>query len=115
MTIDGVLKQNYLLYQIEIEMIKELEVDLEDLNIIKQVYSTDDKRLELKEVYSKLKDKPAKLNLKTKNLYKRDLITKKRDIDDERKVILTIENDQIENVEIIINYAEDIVKRYETN
>ncbi|MCJ0941429.1 transcriptional regulator, SarA/Rot family [Mammaliicoccus sciuri] len=113
MNIEEVLRQNNLLYQIEKELISELEIDLEDLNIIKQVYGAESKVIELKDVFTKLKEKKGKLNIKTKTLYKRGLITKKRDIDDERKVILTIEDNQLEDVEILINYAEDIIKRYE--
>ncbi|MCQ9304919.1 transcriptional regulator, SarA/Rot family [Mammaliicoccus sciuri] len=113
MNIEEVLRQNNLLYQIEKELISELEIDLEDLNIIKQVHGAESKVIELKDVFTKLKDKKGRLNIKTKTLYKRGLITKKRDIDDERKVILTIEDNQLEDVEILINYAEDIIKRYE--
>ncbi|MEB5648575.1 transcriptional regulator, SarA/Rot family (plasmid) [Mammaliicoccus sciuri] len=111
MSVDTLLRQGLLLYQIEKLLMKELGIDLEDLRIIMQIYSSENMKIGLQELIPKISSKGGTLNQKIKTLCTKSIITKKRDPNDERKVILTIEEFQVKNIKLLIESVENIIQK----
>lgn len=88
-----------------------LDINLSDLRVLHAIYKQDNMEMVTGEIVEKCQMKRSIVTRITKSLENKGYISRKKDLDDERKIIAYISQEKKEEVEIIFNFIDEILNK----
>lgn len=108
----------YVQMEIEVKRVRDkmngkIEVTTEELLLLMSVYNSEGKRKPFRDILAETGRTSALASRYLKSLEKKGYLTRKRLESDERQTDVLIQDSQIDNVEILIAYVEEIISSAE--
>ncbi|WP_165980744.1 MarR family transcriptional regulator [Macrococcus carouselicus] len=108
----------YIQMEIEVKRVRDkmngkIEVTTEELLLLMSIYNSEGKRKPFRDILAETGRTSALASRYLKSLEKKGYLTRKRLESDERQTDVLIQDDQIDNVEILLAYVEEIVSSEE--